>query len=118
MEAPAITALRDLAAQLSETERRRLCWSPAAMNAAQLKYLISQCEVQICCRTHASIAGYSTGVPTLVAGYSIKAQGIAADLGMEEWVLSGQELSALPAYAELLWRNRDSIKEKLAEMKK
>ncbi len=34
----------------------------------------------IAARTHASIAGYSTGVPTLVVGYSVKAVGIASDL--------------------------------------
>ena len=31
-------------------------------------------------RTHATIAAYSTGVPTLVAGYSVKARGIAKDI--------------------------------------
>ncbi len=31
-------------------------------------------------RTHASIAGYSTNVPTLVVGYSVKSQGMAKDI--------------------------------------
>ena len=31
-------------------------------------------------RTHATIAAYSTCVPTLVAGYSVKASGIAKDI--------------------------------------
>jgi polysaccharide pyruvyl transferase WcaK-like protein len=31
-------------------------------------------------RTHATIAAYSTGVPTLVVGYSVKSKGIATDL--------------------------------------
>ena len=32
------------------------------------------------CRTHSTIAAYSTCVPTLVVGYSIKSRGIAKDL--------------------------------------
>lgn len=46
----------------------------------KLKYIISQCKMFIGARTHATIAAYSTGVPTLVAGYSIKARGIAKDI--------------------------------------
>lgn len=54
-------------------------------NAMVLKGYISRCRFLIAARTHASIAGYSTGVPTLVIGYSIKSKGIATDLfGTEE----------------------------------
>lgn len=49
-------------------------------NAMELKGYISRCRFLIAARTHASIAGYSTGVPTLVVGYSVKAVGIASDL--------------------------------------
>lgn len=45
-----------------------------------LKGVISQCRLFIGARTHATIAAYSTCVPTLVAGYSIKARGIARDI--------------------------------------
>lgn len=49
------------------------------------KYLISKCSFFIGARTHATIAAYSTGVPTLVLGYSVKSRGIARDLfGSEE----------------------------------
>ena len=34
----------------------------------------------IAARTHASIAAYSTCVPTLVLGYSVKSLGIATDI--------------------------------------
>lgn len=54
-------------------------------NCMKLKYIISQCRMFIGARTHATIAAYSTCVPTLVAGYSIKARGIARDIfGTEE----------------------------------
>ncbi len=48
--------------------------------ASELKGYISRCRFLVAARTHASIAGYSTGVPTLVVGYSVKAEGIARDL--------------------------------------
>ena len=49
-------------------------------NCMQLKYIISQCRLFIGARTHATIAAYSTFVPTLVIGYSVKSRGIATDL--------------------------------------
>lgn len=60
----------------------------------KLKYIISQCKVFIGARTHATIAAYSSCVPTLVVGYSVKARGIARDLfGTEEnYVLPVQAL--------------------------
>ena len=46
-------------------------------------------------RTHATIAAYSSCVPTLVVGYSVKARGIARDLfGTEDkYVLPVQKLA-------------------------
>lgn len=63
-------------------------------SAPELKYIISKCSFFIGARTHATIAAYSTGVPTLVVGYSVKAQGIARDLfGNEaDYVLPVQQL--------------------------
>lgn len=60
----------------------------------KIKYYISKCRLFICARTHASIAAYSTCVPTLVVGYSVKARGIAKDLfGTEEnYVIPVQSL--------------------------
>jgi colanic acid/amylovoran biosynthesis protein len=52
--------------------------------APQLKYLISRCRLFVGARTHATIAAYSTGVPTLALGYSVKARGIARDLFGDE----------------------------------
>lgn len=63
-------------------------------NATELKGIISQCRFMVAARTHASIAAYSTQVPTLVLGYSVKARGIARDIfGTEEgYVLPVQGL--------------------------
>ena len=46
----------------------------------QLKYIISKCRYFVGARTHSTIAAYSTKIPTLVIGYSVKAKGIATDL--------------------------------------
>lgn len=49
-------------------------------NAEELKGYIARCRFMVVARTHASIAAYSTQVPTLVVGYSVKARGIARDI--------------------------------------
>lgn len=48
--------------------------------AEELKGYISKCRFFIGARTHSTIAAYSSCIPTLVLGYSIKAKGIAYDL--------------------------------------
>lgn len=53
---------------------------PDTLTAAQYKSIISRCEIFIGARTHATIAAYSTCVPTLVIGYSVKSKGIAKDI--------------------------------------
>lgn len=54
-------------------------------NAMELKYIISKCRFFMGARTHSTIAAYSTCVPTVVIGYSVKSRGIARDLfGAEE----------------------------------
>ena len=70
-------------------------------------------------RTHATIAAYSTCVPTLVVGYSVKARGIARDLfGTEDgYVLPVQELSApdqLSKSFAVLYGKRDAVHDHLS----
>lgn len=50
------------------------------LNAAQLKYVISQSRYLIAARTHATIAAWSQCVPTASIAYSIKARGLNQDL--------------------------------------
>lgn len=65
--------------------KRVLLIDDKSLNARQLKYIISKCKMLVGARTHATIAAYSTCVPTLAIGYSVKARGIARDLfGSEE----------------------------------
>lgn len=83
--------LRKLYEQFEEKSRLIL---ETDHSAPELKYIISRCHAVVAARTHASIAAYSTGVPSLVVGYSVKARGIARSLfGTEEnYVLPAQEL--------------------------
>ncbi|MBE6578293.1 MAG: 4Fe-4S dicluster domain-containing protein [Ruminococcaceae bacterium] len=62
----------------------------------QLKFIISKCRFFIGARTHATIAAYSSFVPTLVIGYSVKSKGIAKDLfgTYEGYVLQYQTLES------------------------
>ena len=49
-------------------------------NCCELKGYIARCRFFVGARTHATIAAYSSCVPTLVVGYSVKSRGIAQDL--------------------------------------
>ena len=51
-----------------------------AYSAQELKGFIRRCRAFIGARTHATIAAYSSCVPTLVLGYSVKSVNIALDL--------------------------------------
>lgn len=64
-------------------------------NCMELKGYISRCAFFIGARTHATIAAYSTCVPTLVLGYSVKSRGIAKDLfgDYQNYVLPVQDMN-------------------------
>lgn len=83
-------------------------------NALEIKGYISKCRFFIGARTHATIAAYSTEVPTLVVGYSVKAIGIARDLfdTDENYVLPVQNLTnedELCNHFEWLLQNEEKI---------
>lgn len=88
--------------------------------APELKYIISRCSFFIGARTHATIAAYSSCVPTLVVGYSVKARGIARDIfGDEEgYVLPVQNLGTsrdlTTAFIEK-WDENNTIKSRLLQ---
>lgn len=91
-----------------------------ALSCEQIKYIISKCRFFAGARTHTTIAAYSTGVPTLAIGYSIKARGIAKDLFGEEkgYVvpytdIKDKEALWLP-FADII-NNEKQIKERYAQ---
>lgn len=108
-------AYREICSHLTTEERDKI-WHPEnPLDAMHLKYLISKCSLLICSRTHASIAGYSSAVPTLVLGYSIKSKGIAVDLGMQEWVVPLEEISTLPDVTVKFFDQLPLIKNNLSQ---
>lgn len=89
--------------------------------APELKYMISKCSFFVGARTHATIAAYSSCVPTLVVGYSVKARGIARDLfGAEkDYVLPVQEMARPNQLTEAfcsLYEKRNQIAAHLKQM--
>lgn len=64
-------------------------------NCMELKGYIQCCRFFVGARTHATIAAYSSGIPTLVVGYSVKSKGIAIDIygQYQGFVVSVNELS-------------------------
>lgn len=88
-------------------------------NCLQLKGFISRCRFFIGARTHATIAAYSTCVPTLVLGYSTKSRGIATDLfGADaHYVLPVQELCTPDTLTDAfrwLMEHEQEVRERLA----
>lgn len=71
------TVLKKLLTKVGNNERINLI---PDCNCMELKGYISQCRLFVGARTHATIAAYSSCIPTLVVGYSVKARGIAKDL--------------------------------------
>lgn len=71
-----------------ELNNERILIVDQSYNCMQLKDIIARCRLFIGCRTHSTIAAYSSGVPTMVVGYSIKARGICNDIfGREDGLL-------------------------------
>ncbi len=90
-------------------------------NCMQLKGFIARCRFFIGARTHATIAAYSSGVPTLVLGYSVKSRGIAKDLfGTDvHYVVPVQELDRADAMTTAfcrLWTQEQEIRARLNEI--
>lgn len=91
------------------------------LNAREYKGLIAKLRLFIGARTHATIAAYSSGVPTFVIGYSVKSLGIALDLfGNEDYVIDVKNIKNEKDFVDIfniLLRDeaeiRDTLKRKI-----
>jgi colanic acid/amylovoran biosynthesis protein len=70
--------MRPLLGAVEGEERVRLM--PPWYGAAETKQVISRCRYLVAGRTHAAIAGFGSGVPTLLLSYSRKGNGISKDV--------------------------------------
>jgi colanic acid/amylovoran biosynthesis protein len=87
-------------------------------NCMELKGFISKCRMFIGARTHATIAAYSSCIPTIVVGYSVKARGIAKDIfgTYKNYVIPVQSLEEVDSLTNIfkwLVENEIEIKEHL-----
>jgi colanic acid/amylovoran biosynthesis protein len=63
--------------------------------AAETKWFISRLDLLVAARTHATIAGFSSGVPTISIGYSRKAGGLNEWIfGDQSWMIAVDRLSS------------------------
>ena len=90
-------------------------------NCMELKGYIARCNMFIGARTHSTIAAYSSCIPTLVVGYSVKALGIAKDLfgTTENYVVPTQGLKTGNELLEaFIWldENKSQVRMHLEEI--
>src|SRR3546814_3617105 len=84
---------------------------PSTFNASQIKGVIANLRFFIGARTHATIAGMSSTVPTISISYSIKARGINRDLfGDLPVVLDNPSLNLQPLTEKLSLLDRMSTR--------
>ena len=100
-------------------EKRVVCIPDGSCE--ELKGYIGRCRLFVGARTHATIAAYSSGVPTLVVGYSVKARGIAKDLfgTWENYVLPVQQLEKEGQLTEAfrwLLEHEDDVRQRLRDV--
>jgi len=88
-------------------------------SAPELKFIISKCRFFVGARTHATIAAYSSCVPTIVLGYSTKSIGIAKDLynKSDGYVVSVQNISSVESLWNPLKRLIDNEKQEREHLK-
>lgn len=89
----------------NEINDKRISMVTEEYTCEELKYIVSRCRLFVGARTHSTIAAYSTGVPTLVLGYSVKSRGIATDLfgTYEGYVLPYDEICDVNATTRAFW---------------
>lgn len=116
-----IKVLKELYSEFAENGRIFLL-DNEELNAKELKYIISKCDVYIGARTHSTIAAYSSCVPTLVLGYSVKSIGIARDIfgKYEGYVVPVSSVSSVQENVlrdafENLYLNKTGIRENLTQ---
>lgn len=83
--------------------------------SAEIKGIISQCDLVIGARTHSVILATSMCIPSILMAGSINKPGIISEiLGQEEWVYNETlDFNTLTSKINKLWSNRDEIREEL-----
>ena len=107
--------------EFTDEEKRRISVVSQEMSCSELKYIISKCRFYVGARTHSVIAAYSTGVPAIALGYSVKSKGIALDIfgTTTNYVLDIEALqnseNLMNAFGHLV-KNEENIKRQYREI--
>lgn len=104
------------ALQLAGVEHDAVHIAPPSLTAPEIKWLISKLAVFVGARTHATIASFSSHVPTISIAYSIKAYGLNQRiLGHRDYVIDAQVLSPERLISSLFTAldRADEIRERL-----
>jgi polysaccharide pyruvyl transferase WcaK-like protein len=85
--------------------------------ASEIKGLVSRFDAFVACRMHAGIAALSSGVPTLMAGWSPKYAGVMDEIGLRRfvWNVRDREAGGLVSLFDSLWYERDDLRYRLTQ---
>ena len=111
-----VRAAEQVRRQLGNQAQGRVEVLPPDYSPAELKWIIGRTSWFCGTRMHSTIAGLSSGVPTVALSYSIKTAGVFQTCQMGDCVLELRELATSDVVDGLLkaWRRRRSIKQRLA----
>jgi polysaccharide pyruvyl transferase WcaK-like protein len=90
---------------------------PGYLTAPELKWFISKLDCLVAARTHATIASFSSCIPTISMAYSTKAYGINSQiLGNTDYVIDSHDLcvESVVDKIRMVFQNEKEIKDKLA----
>ena len=86
-------AFMQQALKIADINKDRCLLVSPMLTAPELKYIISGLDLLIAARTHATIAGFSSGVPTISISYSVKSKGLNQQIfNHQNFVISAKEL--------------------------
>ena len=105
-------ACKEVFAALSKDEQNRVDILPSTYSQREIKGAISRFDWFCGTRMHATIAGLSSGVPTVNIAYSGKSLGVFEAIGQQEAVHDARKLNTDEIVSKTLahWRKRDSTK--------
>ncbi|MCD4675633.1 MAG: polysaccharide pyruvyl transferase family protein [Desulfobacula sp.] len=91
---------------------------PKDLRATEIKWVISKLRIFAGARTHSTIAGLSSLVPTLTIGYSAKGRGINQDIfGNHDWLLPIDKFGPETLLEKFhdLYSNEEKLRETLSD---
>jgi colanic acid/amylovoran biosynthesis protein len=85
------------------------------LSPGDLQHLYARCRILVGTRMHANILAMCVNTPVVAIAYQPKTTGIMAVMGLDDWVLSIDDVSELLARARDLWIHADEVGETLPD---